>query len=77
MLTGPTLEEGPEGIVVAPEWPPWSEFNPDDDSLATGWNSLLQVGNENDGGIAGMQDQVCALLLCAHPQTDLGEENSA
>ncbi|GAQ85946.1 hypothetical protein KFL_002620120 [Klebsormidium nitens] len=58
MLTDPTSEEGPEGVLVAPEWPPWSEFNPDDDSLATGWNSLLQVGNENDGGIGGMQDQL-------------------
>jgi hypothetical protein len=49
---------GPEGVLVAPEWPPWSEYNPDDDSLATGWNNLLQVGNEADGDINGMQDQV-------------------
>jgi hypothetical protein len=49
---------GPEGVLVAPEWPPWSEYNPDDDSLATGWNNLLQVGNEADGDISGMQDQV-------------------
>eukprot|EP00897_Mesotaenium_endlicherianum_P005946 jgi/Mesen1/537/ME000104S10628 len=63
---------GLSSLLVAPEWPAWAEYAPEEEALGTAWTEFLQV-EEADADIAAKTKQVGQGTLMRNQEWHVGE----